>query len=475
MALQKYIRQLRPIQENKVDYVDIIQVLRELTISPFYQQKGTFNPFYVINPKIEKMVKDDLPEKNYDEILFKSVEQPKGNLLLDAKGKFLFQIVIKRNKSEIETNFYIKLTKKLVQSHYGMKQRKDTTASSNVNELLTVFFLANPKSFTDSQTFMYNVAKMSGSTNVYTGDDKAVTYEDLVALLDKDETPERDINIGYQNSLAVAKDVSSFIKLYWTPRGKPAGIGGKNPSDVILQVDKNNFIGYSNKITTGKDKTPKINTNVKAFFEKVDSKKSAEIIKFLDDSWNEAASTLPITAKNAVKALRNFDISKEKPSETASKKTFALLAKQFQKDKLNFYTDGFYYDFRNNFIKKLGAYLTNATNLNYFLTTIGYYTYDDVKSTPCPYKLLIGTEKGSTIKDVSSDEDMKLFLLNDDATQYSNIKFVYKEGKQSFDMTLKYKLGNYLVTVPITARTRAAGGWSGKALYITSPGIELVQ
>ena len=70
---------------------------------------------------------------------------------------------------------------------------------------------------------------------------------------------------------------------------------------------------------------------------------------------------------------------------------------------------------------------------------------------------------------------MKLFLLNDDATQYSNIKFVYKEGKQSFDMTLKYKLGNYLVTVPITARTRAAGGWSGKALYITSPGIELVQ
>ena len=234
MSLRGYVKQLRPIQENKVNYVDRIQVLRELTISPFYQQKGNFNPYYVINSKIEKMVKEDLPEKNYDEILFKSVEKPKGNLLLDAKGKFLFQIVIKRNKSEIETNFYIKLTKKLVQSHYGMKQRKDTTASSNVNEFLTVFFLANPKSFKDSQTFMYDVAKMSGSTNVYTGDDKAVTYEDLVALLDKDETPERDINIGYQNSLAVAKDVSSFIKLYWTPRGKPAGIGGKNPSDVKI-------------------------------------------------------------------------------------------------------------------------------------------------------------------------------------------------------------------------------------------------
>ena len=29
MALQKYIRQLRPIQENKVDYVERFQVLRE--------------------------------------------------------------------------------------------------------------------------------------------------------------------------------------------------------------------------------------------------------------------------------------------------------------------------------------------------------------------------------------------------------------------------------------------------------------
>ena len=84
MSLNRFVRQLNPIQENKVNYVDRIQVLRELTISPFYQQKGNFNPYYVINPKIEKMVKEDLPEKNYDEILFKSVEKPKGNLLLVA-------------------------------------------------------------------------------------------------------------------------------------------------------------------------------------------------------------------------------------------------------------------------------------------------------------------------------------------------------------------------------------------------------
>ena len=43
----------------------------------------------------------------------------------------------------------------------------------------------------------------------------------------------------------------------------------------------------------------------------------------------------------------------------------------------------------------------------YLLNTVGYYTYDDPDATPCPYKLLIGSEKGSTIKDISSDEDQR--------------------------------------------------------------------
>ena len=70
---------------------------------------------------------------------------------------------------------------------------------------------------------------------------------------------------------------------------------------------------------------------------------------------------------------------------------------------------------------------------------------------------------------------MKEFLFNEKASNLSNIRFTYRDGQQSFSMTLKYKIGNYSVDIPITARTRAAGGWSGKALYITSPGIKLVQ
>jgi len=475
MSLRRSMEQLRPARTPKVALVEQAQnYLRELTISPHYQQKGNFNPYYTLDASIEKAVKEDLPKKiKYVELLFKSVEKGKGTILIDAKGKFEFQIVAKTKSAEIETNFFIRVPKKFVKSHYGMKQRKDSTASSNVNEFLTVYFLQHKK-FTDAETFMKDVAKLSGGTKVYTGDENEVTYETLIELLDKDASAIRDINIGYQNSLAVKKDLKKWERLYWTPRGKPAGIGGKNPSDVIIHIGRGNYVGYSNKIAAGKDATPKINTNVKAFFEKLGAGREVkQVLKYLDDAWNEAAST--VKGKNAVKALRGFDITREKPSESASKRAFAMLAKEFQKDKLEFYGKDFYFPFRNGFIKKLGTWLQKPMNMNYFLKTIGYYTYDDVESTPCPYKLLIGSEKGSVVKDVSSDEDMKEFLLNDSPMDLANIKFNYKDGQQSFNMTLKFKVGNYRVNIPITTRTRTAGGWSGKALYITSPGIKLEQ
>jgi len=476
MSLNGYVRQLKPRTENYIPPVDRVQsYLSELTISPFYQQKGTFNPYYSMDSKFSSSVEDIFPEKDYDELLFKSVESGKGKLILDGGGKFEFQLVVKRKDAEIETAYYVKSPKKNVISHYGMKQRKDSTASSNVNEYLSMYFLEHPK-FTDAETFMQDVARLSGGTGVYTGEDKEVMYEELIALLDKDETAIRDINIGYQNSLAIKKETPKWNKLYWTPRGKPAGIGGKNPSDTIIDIGGGNFVGFSNKIASGKDATPKINTNINAFFQKLGgNKESKETLKMLDDAWNEAASTLPPNAKNAIRALQKFDIKREKPSESSSKKSFAMIAKEFQKDKLQFYTKDFYWPFRNNLIKLLGKWLQRPSNMVYFLRTIGYYTYDDVNATPCPYKLLIGSEKGSKLKDVSSDEDMREFLFNEKPSNLSGIKFSYKEGQQSFNMKLRYKVGNYSVDIPITARTRASGGWSGKALYVTSPGIKLVQ
>ena len=224
MSLQRYVRQVKPRNESYIPPVEKIQnFLRELTISPFYQQRGTFNPFYVLDDGLVTTIADKISEKEYDELLFKSVESGSGELLHGSRGKFEFKIVLKRGDAEVELPYYIKITKKFVTGHYGMKTRKSATASSNVNEFLSMYFLAHTE-FTDAQTFMQDVAGLSGGTGVYTGEEGEVSYEKLIELLDKDETALRDINIGYQNSLAIKKEVPSWDKLYWTPKRNQQGL-----------------------------------------------------------------------------------------------------------------------------------------------------------------------------------------------------------------------------------------------------------
>jgi len=450
------------------------QILRELTISPEYQQKGVFNPYYTLTNDVITAVSQELKIKKiqYDEILFKNVLSPKGTNL-GGKGKFYFQIVVKQGNNEKDIKHYISVQKNQVTGHYGMKTRKDSTASSNVNEIMSVYFLKHPK-FKDAQSFIAELGGLQGGTGIFTGEDKEISYDDLRGLIDRDETPERDVLIGYNNSKAIKKDLPKpYKRLYWTPRGKPGGIYKNNPSDVIIDLGKNNYIGYSNKITVGKDVTPKFNTAISSFYTKLDDRNQySNIIKLIDDSWNETAKK--VKGVNAKKALKSFRIENEKASESASKSKFAQLAKEFAKDKLNFYADGFYYSFRNIFIEKLGTYLKTPKNLLYFLNTIGFYMYPgDTGSTPCPYKLLIGTEGGSTIKEVSTNEEYKELLLNRDVKQLGNYKMNYDGKSQQFIMNFKYKLYNYSISIPITARTRTSGGWSGKALYVTTPGIKL--
>ncbi len=433
-------------------------LLRELTVSPFYQQKGTFNPFYVLDSSVEDSVKKIL---NIDDLKFQNVEQGTGSLLKDFGGRFIFQVTADQ---------YIKVKKSQIKGHFGMKQRKDSTASSNVNEYLTVYFLMHG-GFTDAQSWMYDLGNKKGNTGIFYGEGNQVTYEDLIALLDRDETAERDINIGYQNALTVRGDLASsqWEKLYWTPRKKPEGIGGKNPSDVIIKLKDGTFIGYSNKIAVGKDATPKFNTNVYAFYNKLGNKAQVNKIgRMLDDAWNDASKT--VTGENAQVALKKFNIKREKYSESSSGKKFALLAKEFDKDKLSFYSTDMYYPFRNNCITKFSDHLTDQKNLAYFLQTIGFYTFDEPDSTPCPYKLLIGSEKGSKLKEVSSNDHYKQIMFSK-PNELRSIRKMYDGKSQSFKIL--FSVGEYSVEIPITMRTRAAGGWKGKALFITTSGLKI--
>ena len=440
--------------------------LRELTVSPDYQSRGTFNPFYVLD-----IPEDDIrPSVGDGEIKYKNVDSGSGELIKNYGGKYHFQV----NVNDEDTNYYVITTKSKVKAHFGQKTRKDSTASSNVNEFLTVYFLLH-KDYTDPKTFQSDIGGKTGKTGVLNGEGQDVTYEDLIQLIDRDETADRDIEIGYQNSLAVLKDLPSTIdKVFWVPRGKPDGVGGKNPSDVIIKLSDGNYIGYSNKIAAGKDATPKINTNMTAFYSKLaDRKQLSNIQKMIDDAWNDAAATIDVKTPTAHKAIKAFSIAGEGFSESSSKRAFAGLARAFQKDKLKFYADDFYYKFRNNLITAFSSYISDSKNMVYLLNTVGYYTYDDPDATPCPYKLLIGSEKGSTIKDVSSDEEQRQIFFTKKSTDLTQIRTSYDKKGQTFNLAFGYRPLGKIISAPIVLRTRAAGGWSGKSLYITTSGFKV--
>jgi len=447
-----------------------------VTVSPYYKQKNVLNPYYII----DKIVDDEVSKiTGIKEPKYKNVENGEGKLILNTKGKFIFQIF--NDQEEIKA--YITIRKSDIIGHLGMKARKDTTASSNVNEFLSVFFLINKYSADDYLVKLESDVSKFGTkdTGVINPGKEGildkVTYKYLAELIDKDETAERDIKIGYNNFLAIKKDlgVQSIKKVYWCPRGKPPGVSPKNPSDVVVQITNEDYIGYSNKISEGKDETPKFNTNMYAYFGKLaNSTKLKEVMDMIDTAWVQATSQVPKDRKKVIDALKKFDIRKEKYSESASSKPFGQLADIFRNNKLDFYTDGFYYNFRNNLIKNLGKHLSKPDNLIYFLNTIYFYTYDDprVKSVPCPYKLLIGKENSvSEIKDVSSNADLKNVLLVKKSNQIKQIKFEYNGESQSFKINFVWK--NKKVILPITCRTRAAGGWQGKSLFITTSGLKI--
>ena len=136
MSLRRSIEQLRPARIPKQDVQEKVQsFLTEITISPHYQQKGVYNPFYELDIDIETDIR---PEVGPGEITFANVKSGTGKLIKSyGRGKFHFQIHVDNKKSK----YYVITTAKVVKSHLGMTKRKSSTASSDVNEYLSLYFI----------------------------------------------------------------------------------------------------------------------------------------------------------------------------------------------------------------------------------------------------------------------------------------------------------------------------------------------
>ena len=459
-----------------------------MRITPYYEQKGIKNPFYILSPPVVSGAVREL-KKNGDEyknikgtdILFKCVEpnQLNGPIIYKATSSSskIFQITDK-SKNDIPFGVATTAQKIHVIGHYGMTTRKNATASSNVNEFLSVYFLVQPSMKPDE--LVNYVSQQKGNTGVLKGEGTPVTFSQLADLLDEDETPERDINIGLNNARAIQGDISgrSIRTVYWVPKKKPRNVNPTNPSDTVVEFNDGFLQGYSNKIASGTDKTPKFNTNVNAFYKEMGNfSQLMNVQKLINDAFFEAKEEVNgENAKEAIDFYYENEYDNEAYGETGSQKNFGELSEFFRMDGLDFNRKDFYYPFRNKFIRKFAEYLKNPSNMVYFLRTIYKYTYGDPTQsfTPCPYKLLIGTPMGaSTLKNVSSDESLKELLFNEDPSRITDIDDNYNDLTQGWDMTFKFLNGKVKdVTLPIVARTRF-GGLQGKAFFLSSSGVKM--
>ena len=459
-----------------------------MRITPYYEQKGIKNPFYILSAPVVSGAVREL-KKNGDEyknikgtdILFKCVEpnQLNGPLIYKATSSSskIFQITDK-SKNDIPFGVATTAQKIHVIGHYGMTTRKNATASSNVNEFLSVYFLVQPPMKPDE--LVNYVSQQKGNTGVLKGEGTPVTFSQLADLLDEDETPERDINIGLNNARAIQGDISgrSIRTVYWVPKKKPRNVNPTNPSDTVVEFNDGFLQGYSNKIASGTDTTPKFNTNVNAFYKEMGNfSQLMNVQKLINDAFFEAKEEVNgENAKEAIDFYYENEFENEAYGETGSQKNFGELSEFFRMDGLDFNRKDFYYPFRNKFIRKFAEYLKNPTNMVYFLRTIYKYTYGDPTQsfTPCPYKLLIGTPMGaSTLKNVSSDESLKELLFNEDPSRITDIDDNYNDLTQGWDMTFKFLNGKVKdVTLPIVARTRF-GGLQGKAFFLSSSGVKM--
>ena len=81
-----------------------------------------------------------------------------------------------------------------------------------------------------------------------------------------------------------------------------------NPSDIIIELDDGTYTGYSNKISVGKDATPKLNTGIWSAYQKLGDRTQISGIaeNMIDKAWNDASSKITMKSKNAYQALKDL-------------------------------------------------------------------------------------------------------------------------------------------------------------------------
>ncbi len=435
MSLQRYVRQLKPIQENKTDYVNVVQDLLEEVALP----KEVFDGLqHEINSKKSSSKRTVITVKSGDR------DNDRDEILRRLKQVGI-TASIGSSSSSVDPidgvydgeNFRIEV-KPL---SGGMAE---TTLNSSITELFPCVAFEtkySPKNPQDFMSYLMSV-KLEGLKCVNSKDLKAA-QETINKAESSSKFQEKMSNaIGITQYLKDASNDKPIKNVYWGYRAKPAGVPKSHPGDMFIQYTDNKFLGVSLKAGGKKTKEPQLNTYVRPIFNFFKANKNLDKLRSM--SYSQVYSKI-----KGMPSLATFDGGAN--GRHKDKRTTENVLRDYDRKDNKGYEQG--YDTMLEIMRKGIIALFNK-NTNMSLSYIKEAILRDAPDVPTIVVKAVGT----SYEEVTDRDELGVFL--------PQVKFIkaYTSSKSKQNWILELTSGAESVKMLMAIRSNKPGHAGKKKL-----------
>ena len=448
MALQKYVRQLRPIQEKYVDHVEQVQ---EFFLNEELQfPKDIFDGFeFTQTQKSERAaaqirVSSDERDTDRDEILRRL-----KNAGITANTKDTNSSVDPIVGNIDGTNFIINVKPK----SGGMGE---STLNSSITELFPCIAFEkklNPKSVEDFMVKLMAV-NLKSCKCIFSSDLDAAEKTVNGAESSSKYTVKMEAALAFLKFLNDKHNDKPINNVYWGYRGKPAGVPKGHPGDLFIEYKgpKPNILGVSLKAGEKKSKEPQLNTYHQTIF--VNTKGGPS---FKDESGKQALRKLiyaQVYSKiPGMPPIDNFDGGKTGRHKDKAK-TIKAINKLKVKDQ-NKYYDEYLELVRNGLVNRFNK------NTNASLKFVKDAILREAPDVPT----IVIKAVGKSYNEVTDRDAVGVFI-----PQVKFIKAYAGKTKQNWNIAL---LSNEeVITLVMTVRSSSGGKLKQWSLKVTYNGLK---
>ena len=441
--LRKFVRQLRPTQENYIAPVIKIQSLLEELQFP----KDIFDGF--------EFTQTQKSDKAAAQIRVSSADRDADRDEILRRLKLAgIQSTTKSTNSSVDPivgdidgiNFVINVKPK----SGGMGE---STLNSSITELFPCIAFEkklNPKNVID---FMEKLMSVDLKTC------KSIIGSDLKAA--EETVNKAEASSKYQDKMENALAILNFIndehnkkpikQVYWGYRGKPSGVPGNHPGDMFIEYTDNKMLGVSLKAGGKKTKEPQLNTYHNAVF--LNSRGASFNDKSGLESLRKEIYAKVYSKIKGMPAIDNFDGGKTGRHKDKNI-TIKLIDKLPKKDFELYY---------NQYLEIVRQGLISRFNKNKD-ESLRYIKDAILREAPDVPTIVIKAIKND-YEEVTDRDELGVFL-----PQVRFVKAYKGSGKQ--DWIIDLKSGSDVVSLGMSVRSSSGGKLKQWSLKVTYNGLK---